>query len=65
VVAAWDACVIACLSLSAPAAVLNATVKLAFQHPDLVTEDEELDILVRLAASGRDYERQDPADAEI
>ena len=45
--------------------VLNATVKLALQHPDLVAEYDELDILVCLAAAGRDYERQGPAQPEV
>ena len=39
--------------------------KLALQHPDLVTEDDELDVLVRLAAPGRDDERQGPAQPEV
>jgi hypothetical protein len=48
--------------------VLNATVKLALEHPDLVTEEDELDILARLArlaAPGRDHERQGPARPEV
>jgi hypothetical protein len=44
--------------------VLDATVKLALQHPDL-TEDDKLDILVGLAAPGRNYERQGPAQPEV
>jgi hypothetical protein len=45
--------------------VLDATVKLALQHPDPVAEYDELDILVCLAAAGRDYERQGPAQPEV
>jgi hypothetical protein len=45
--------------------VLDATVKLALQHPDLVTEDDELDVLVRLAAPGRDDEGQGPAQPQV
>ena len=37
--------------------------KLALKHPDLVTEDHKLDVLVRLAAPGRDYERTGPGTA--
>jgi len=38
---------------------------LALQHPDLVAEDDQLDILVGLAASGRHDERQNPAQPEV
>jgi hypothetical protein len=40
-------------------------VKFALQHPDLVAEDDQLDILVRLEASGRHDERQNPAQPEV
>jgi hypothetical protein len=42
-----------------------ATVKLALQHPDLVTEDDQFDILVGLAAPGRHNEHQNPAQPEV
>jgi hypothetical protein len=45
--------------------VLNATVKLALQNPDLVAEDDEFDSNVSLAAPGQDYERQGPAQPEV
>src|ERR1019366_1450423 len=45
--------------------VPDATVKLALQHPDLVAEDDQLDILVGLAAPGRHDERQNPAQPEV
>jgi hypothetical protein len=45
--------------------VPDATVKLALQHPDLVAEDHEFDVLVSVAAAARDYERQDPAQPEV
>ena len=44
--------------------VLDATVKLALEHPDLVTEDYELDVLARLTAPGGDEKRQNPAQPE-
>jgi hypothetical protein len=44
--------------------VPDATVKLALEHPDLVTEDHKLDVLVRLTPA-RDYERQDPAEPQV
>jgi hypothetical protein len=40
-------------------------VKLALQDTDLVAEDDQLDILVGLAASGRHDERQNPAQPEV
>jgi hypothetical protein len=45
--------------------VPDAMVKLALQHPDLVAEDDQLDILVGLAASGRHDERQNTAQPNV
>jgi hypothetical protein len=40
-------------------------VDLALKGPDLVTEDDQLDILAGLASSGRHDERQNPAQPEV
>jgi hypothetical protein len=40
-------------------------VKLALQHPDLVAEDDQLDILVGLASPRPRDERQNPAEPEV
>ena len=42
--------------------VPDAMVKLVLEHPDLVTEDQKLDVLVRPTAPEREYERQNPAE---
>lgn len=45
--------------------VPDAAVDLALKDPDLVTEDDQLDILVGFASSGRHDERQNPAQPEV
>jgi hypothetical protein len=44
--------------------VPQATIELALKNANLVTKDDEFDILVHLAAPGRHYEAQDPAQPE-
>jgi hypothetical protein len=39
--------------------------ELALKGPQLVTQDDKLDVLVSFATSGRGHERQDPAQPEV
>ena len=44
---------------------LDAATKLALKDMDLVTEDDQFEVLVHIAALRRDDERQEPAEPEV
>jgi hypothetical protein len=45
--------------------IANPGVHLAFENTHLVTEHHDLDVLVRLRASGRQDEAEDPTQADV
>jgi hypothetical protein len=45
--------------------VPDAAMELSLKGPHLVTEHDQLNVLVSFATSGRGHERQDPAQPEV